>query len=182
MFAIITRTELAGTTRPCCSAPTVVEAVIAPTVDPLAPMHAPFFAKQPAVISIPLEPVEVAERLKRVKSMPPVKVEVAALVCQKGPTESSVEVARSNCDVEDANIPYVPSPLNQNGVDVPWRDAPKFVVFEKETTVLKDELAEAVRVASSAFKLEKLVLMTLREFESVSEAFIVVIVAPSEGS
>src|SRR5689334_10361636 len=43
---------------------------------PLPPMHEPFMAKQPPVRLIPLEPVEVAERLKRVKSMPPAKVEV----------------------------------------------------------------------------------------------------------
>ena len=103
------------------------EAVIAPVTDPVAPIQAPFLAKHPSVILIPFEPVGVAVRSKRVKEMPPVKVEVAALVCQKVPVVNRVVEALAKYEVEEAMRPF----LNHAGDVVEMTFVPKFEPLAK---------------------------------------------------
>src|SRR3989344_7967834 len=69
---------------------------------PPPPTHVPFTAKQPLVRFMPCDPVEVAVRLNRVKSIPPENVVVAGEPKVKAPVEELMAAAAT-----DEVAPYV---------------------------------------------------------------------------
>src|SRR3989344_667228 len=81
-------------------------AFVPPLATPSVPLNdeserqEPLMAKQPPVRLIPSEPVEVAVRLKRVKSSPPVNVVVAA----EPKVAAPVELLSARAETEDVAV------------------------------------------------------------------------------